>query len=103
MFFCFVFFLLQKIYIVGEDPHERKFYLTLFTLAMVNIRLTSLGVELMRERRHSRCPHHGPSPSTNDIVSYRFIDVVLYTMYLPLYFTGPIITFDIFWQQVSKI
>jgi D-alanyl-lipoteichoic acid acyltransferase DltB (MBOAT superfamily) len=36
-----------------------------------------------------------------EVVGYSFIDFLSYVFYLPLYFTGPILTYNLYKEQVS--
>ena len=64
---------------------------------MTNIRITSFCLELVDQRKQFDRTPLTPGERRQ---KYMLFDLFVYVFYLPLYFTGPIMTFDQFDKQV---
>ena len=95
---------------------------------MANVRYISSAVEISQQRlelfkwkekhakendsdgektsvqRKNENIQHGPSFTREEPLRVNsLLDMLIYIFYLPLFFTGPILTFDHFYKQVSLI
>ncbi|XP_041353207.1 protein-cysteine N-palmitoyltransferase HHAT-like [Gigantopelta aegis] len=77
---------------IQEDTQERAVYLFLFELALVNLRYTSFCLE--------KCKSSSSLKKTPDC--YGMLDMLLYVFYIPLFFTGPLLTYDKFVIQINN-
>ncbi|XP_064600763.1 protein-cysteine N-palmitoyltransferase HHAT-like [Liolophura sinensis] len=94
------FFSLMKV-AVPDDPMETKFYLLLFTLALCNLRYTSFCLEKVQRRQFQETRDHD-GQLTRTTNQCTFIDLLAYTFYLPLFFHRPLLTYDVFSEQISE-
>ncbi|XP_014672519.1 PREDICTED: protein-cysteine N-palmitoyltransferase HHAT-like isoform X2 [Priapulus caudatus] len=78
---------LQKAYMKFQS--EEHFYQLLFTTAMMNLRYTSVSIE------YSKRPQ--PTSRLKDMLSF-----FAYCFYLPLFFTGPLLTYDLYEIQMKQ-
>ncbi|KAH3853305.1 protein-cysteine N-palmitoyltransferase HHAT-like [Dreissena polymorpha] len=111
----------MKGFLEGDDE-DTLYYLLMFTIALSNIRLTSFFLERcwQRNKKYSNPTSDRPKDDTltsedsiyiqrgvevqgqSEVMGYSFSDVVFYVMYLPLFFTGPILTYDLFRKQLNE-
>ena len=88
-------------------------YLMVYTLALIHLRYTSFCLE--------KCLHNNQGQNSADegqgkipppgcdaegrgapVCGEGFLDLLFYVFYLPLFFTGPLMTFNSFQTQVDK-
>ena len=106
----------------GHDPDQQRYYLIMFTVAMCNIRNISAGLEIAKFKKEGKNLAVGsssteqtvPQPESEDghrkadetcqhsdpPCSHSVTNMLIYVFYLPLFFTGPILTYDKFFLQV---
>ncbi|XP_045178562.2 protein-cysteine N-palmitoyltransferase HHAT-like [Mercenaria mercenaria] len=108
--------------LVEEDGKRTWFDFLMFTLSLVNIKGTSFCLEkcwhsrkrqvtqgnqttdLYKEvssRTSQQTEAEKQSTQGRESVGYSFIDLLCYVFYLPLFFIGPILTFDLFKDQMN--
>lgn len=100
---------------------DGKFYLLVYTLALTHLRYSSFYLEKclpeVKGQSPSRKdndkiksdntgpqqkdPHHEEEPLGTQVCGEGFVDLLFYVFYLPLFFTGPLLTFNFFRKQVS--
>ncbi|XP_078000729.1 protein-cysteine N-palmitoyltransferase HHAT-like [Glandiceps talaboti] len=73
------------------EERDDQYYLMVFTLAMANLRFLSFALEY--------CKLPSPGEKTNGI---GLVDYLVYAFYLPLFFCGPVLTFDKFYNQINQ-
>lgn len=75
-------------------PEERELNLMIFTVAMCTLKHISFSTEF--------CQYHSSPPAkrTRERQYWSILDFLLYIYYLPLFFSGPILTYDKFSRQI---
>ncbi|XP_053403137.1 protein-cysteine N-palmitoyltransferase HHAT-like [Mercenaria mercenaria] len=104
--------------LVEEDKKETWYNFLVTTLALANIKVTSFCLEKCWHNINGKVTKGNQSKELNtgtshqleagkqstqgrESVGYSFIDLLCYVFYLPLFFTGPILTFDLFKDQMN--
>ncbi|XP_006814763.1 protein-cysteine N-palmitoyltransferase HHAT-like [Saccoglossus kowalevskii] len=97
---CWITGLLQLV-IVNHDPmkswqsdlyeDEDEYYLMVFTLAMSYLRFLSFALEYCKLPSNGEHTHPG------------LFDYLVYIFYYPLFFCGPVMTFDTFYKQMNEV
>ena len=88
-------------------------YLMVYTLALIHLRYTSFCLEKClhnNQGQNSADEGQGEIPPPGSEAEGRgtavcgegFLDLLFYVFYLPLFFTGPLMTFNSFQTQVDK-
>ncbi|ESO99515.1 hypothetical protein LOTGIDRAFT_113414 [Lottia gigantea] len=77
---------MRHVYNASEDSEGKNYYLFVFCLALINLRYISFSLE--------RCDSQTSKSG--------FIDMIIYVFYLPLFFTGPVLTYDLFLKQIIQ-
>ncbi|XP_060577833.1 protein-cysteine N-palmitoyltransferase HHAT-like, partial [Ruditapes philippinarum] len=110
--------------LIDDDEEETWYYFLMFTIALINIRCTSFCLEkcwnyqeqqaaqesqntdMYKERKQPGTIHEQGSGNQTkegkEAVGYSFIDFLSYVFYLPLYFTGPILTYNLYKEQMNS-
>ncbi|KAL5007983.1 hypothetical protein ScPMuIL_013564 [Solemya velum] len=78
---------------VVDDEEERWFYVLMYTLTLANIRYTSFAIEKCDFAEATK------PQSERGEMGYSLADMVFYIFYFPLFFNGPIITYNLFSKQ----
>lgn len=101
---------------------DGKFYLLVYTLALTHLRYSSFCLEKclpeVKGQSPSRKdndkiksdntgpqqkdPHHEEEPLGTQVCGEGFVDLLFYVFYLPLFFTGPLLTFNFFRKQMNS-
>ncbi|KAL5007970.1 hypothetical protein ScPMuIL_013551 [Solemya velum] len=85
--------------LTDDKDEEQTFYLFIFALALSNIRYTSFALEkcgAVDDKTSTRTESDNQEYTADSLV-----DLALYIFYLPLFFTGPILTYDLFSKQFA--
>lgn len=105
-----------------DDPEGKSYYIVMFTLALVHLRYTSFCLErvehLTEMKKHDSVsdPHEDNKDTDKlymerekekiekdvDTMKFSLIDAFVYIFYFPLFFSGPIMTYNEFLNQVCK-
>ncbi|CAH1792742.1 unnamed protein product [Owenia fusiformis] len=92
----------------SDDPYQKQYYLLLFSLAICNLRYISFAlIKCQQDGRQIQDGRQNQDGQPDDLESLwllktNFTDLLLYNFYIPLYFTGPILTYDLFQKQFNK-
>ncbi|XP_013416439.1 protein-cysteine N-palmitoyltransferase HHAT [Lingula anatina] len=101
---------------VDDDVLETKYYLFVFTIAMTNLRYISFCLEKAKSIQFiksqemitgesvqkQKMPHREDAALRAVAQNCNFMDMMTYVFYFPLFFTGPILTYDKFLEQVNR-
>ena len=107
-----------------DDPEGKSYYIVMFTLALVHLRYTSFCLERVEHLTDTKKddtvsdPHEDIKETDKlymerekdkdnivedvDTMKFSLIDAFVYIFYFPLFFTGPIMTYNEFLKQVCK-
>ncbi|XP_050414085.1 protein-cysteine N-palmitoyltransferase HHAT isoform X3 [Patella vulgata] len=80
--------MMVHVYSSQDNTGDKNYYLFVFCLALVILRYISFCLE--------KCEFKKP------FNIYSFLDMLNYIFYLPLFFTGPVLSYDHFSQQMAK-
>lgn len=97
-----------------DDIDGYKIYLLMFTLALLQLRYTSFCLDKVRQGadgqkgddggRDSRTDKDGEKDKEEEMVlGFGLTDMIFYVFYVPLFFTGPIISYTVFSCQVRLV
>ena len=89
--YVYVYSSLFQMSIEEDGPSHRSYYLLMYSMSMCNMRIISFSVEKIKASGKE-----GVSGAV-----YGFLDLLTYALYLPMLFTGPVINYDVFSEDVS--
>ncbi|XP_067681277.1 protein-cysteine N-palmitoyltransferase HHAT-like [Haliotis asinina] len=85
---------------IPSDPTDSGYYFFIFVLALVVLRYTSFCLERSKYVQARANNSHRQNPKEDNCFSIP--DLLLYIFYLPIFFTGPLLTYDQFKVQISS-
>lgn len=104
-----------------DDLEGKSYYILMFTLALVHLRYTSFCLERVQYFKNSteskdrnldsnqqpdmymeRRKEEVNTQEELEYMRFSFLDAFTYIFYFPLFFTGPIITYDEFSKQMNE-
>lgn len=107
-----------------DDPEGKSYYIVMFTLALVHLRYTSFCLERVEhlsevKKDDSVSDPHEDIKETDklymerekekdklekdvDTMKFSLIDAFVYIFYFPLFFTGPVMTYNEFLKQMNE-
>ncbi|KAJ8309417.1 hypothetical protein KUTeg_014291 [Tegillarca granosa] len=84
------------------DDEGHFYYLLMFTLALAQLRYTSFCLELFSHQEGLDTAGASDKEITLSLYCSLFMDLLFYIFYFPLFFTGPILTYNQFKYQFSR-
>ena len=90
--------LLQEAWARASGNVTVQYFLLIYALSMTNIRYTSFCLEHCHHLRSSEGKGHQGKGQ-----GFSFFDMFVYIFYFPVFFSGPLMTYDQFYLQVSHI
>lgn len=86
----------------GQPDVEIRYYFLMMILSMANLRYTSFCLERCSSLKEKRKETDAASITNKGPMQFGLIDLLCYTSYLPLCFSGPLITYNDFKDQVNS-
>ncbi|GAB1597244.1 protein-cysteine N-palmitoyltransferase HHAT-like protein, partial [Argonauta hians] len=94
---------LQTVLFPWTPSLHQQYYFTMIIMSLCNIRYTSFCLEystFLNSKTQHQVEETSENVKRNN--AFSFSDLLCYTVYLPLCFSGPLINYDEFHQQMSK-
>lgn len=98
-----------------EDSDGKSYYMLMFTLALTHLRYTSFCLEYVEHVTGTSSPQQDTDTdklymeikkeiedTQTDEMKFSLVDAFVYIFYFPLFFCGPIITYDEFSKQMNE-
>lgn len=95
------YYLLQTNVAQSNSDINVQYYLLIFGLSMTNIRYTSFCLEQCHHLQEADGKGQQGKGQQGKGQGFSFLDMLVYIFYFPVFFSGPLMTYDEFYLQVS--